>query len=198
MLVVLSVFSEIPWWVTILFLIREIGITIWRMVSLDKHSLVIPANWPGKLKTVFECVATALLLAPLWQFDGAVMFHDGWWGAIFFEPGSWSYWYELFAYVILGVALGLCLYSGGNYLYQAHVQLAVRRKAAAQQTAEATDGTDDADETDSADAKDSVKSAKDEDADQPDEAGTVPPAGTGSDQPGDAEAGHKDDGARDE
>lgn len=195
MLVVLSVFSEIPWWVTVLFLLREIGITIWRMVSLDKQNLVIPANWPGKLKTVFECVATALLLAPLWQFDGSVMFHEGWWGLIVFMPGSWSYWYELFAYVILGVALGLCLYSGGNYLYQAHVQLAARRKAAGPKTADGPDVADAADGMDPAAEEDSVD---DSDAAQPREAGTVPPEGTDHDQPGAAEAGHEDDGARDE
>jgi CDP-diacylglycerol--glycerol-3-phosphate 3-phosphatidyltransferase len=133
MLVVLSIFAEIPWWVTILFLIREVGITIWRMVSLDKQNLVIPANWPGKLKTVFECVATAMLLVPLWQFDPAATYRDGWWGVIVFNSGSWSYWYALVSYVFLGIALGLCLYSGGNYLYQAHVQLSARRKAKAQE-----------------------------------------------------------------
>lgn len=129
MLVVLSIFAEVPWWVTILFLIREIGITIWRMVSLDKQNLVIPANWPGKLKTVFECVSEAMLLVPLWQFDGRVAYGNGWWGGAWFLAGSWSYWYELVAYVFLGVALGLCLYSGGNYLYQAHKQLSARKAA---------------------------------------------------------------------
>lgn len=131
MLIVLSIFGEVWWWVTILFLIREIGITIWRMVSLDKQNLVIPANWPGKLKTVFECVATSLLLAPLWQFDSSVIFRDGWWGAIVFTNsyGSWSLWYLFVAFVFLGVALVLCLYSGANYLYQAHQQLSARKGA---------------------------------------------------------------------
>lgn len=128
MLIVLSIFNEVMWWVTILFLIREIGITIWRMVSLDQQNLVIPANWPGKLKTVFECVSIALLLAPMWQFDRMVSYSDGWWGNIVFTS-SWSFWYEIVADVLLGVALVLCLYSGGNYLYQAHNQLSARKSA---------------------------------------------------------------------
>lgn len=117
MMIVFSVFGELWWWVTILFLVRELGITIWRFVSLRDKNLVIAANWPGKLKTVFECVGLSLLLVPLWQFDPAVSISGS---SISFGQGSWARWYLGFTYVVIAVALVLCLYSGINYLVQAH------------------------------------------------------------------------------
>ncbi len=61
-LVVLSVLHELPWWVTIPILVREIGITIWRFAVLSKR--VIPASKGGKTKTVLQSVAITLALAP--------------------------------------------------------------------------------------------------------------------------------------
>jgi CDP-diacylglycerol--glycerol-3-phosphate 3-phosphatidyltransferase len=61
-LVVLSVLLELPWWVTIPILVREIGITVWRFVVLSKR--VIPASRGGKTKTVLQSVAITLALAP--------------------------------------------------------------------------------------------------------------------------------------
>ncbi len=61
-LVVLSVLVELPWWVTGLILVREIGITVYRFAVLSKR--VIPASRGGKLKTVLQSVAIALALAP--------------------------------------------------------------------------------------------------------------------------------------
>ncbi|MGN6446750.1 CDP-diacylglycerol--glycerol-3-phosphate 3-phosphatidyltransferase [Amnibacterium sp.] len=62
-LVVLSVFGEVPVWVTALILIREIGITVWRFAVLSKR--VVPASKGGKTKTVLQSVAITLALAPL-------------------------------------------------------------------------------------------------------------------------------------
>ena len=62
-LVVLSVLVQLPWWVTIPILVREIGITVYRFAVLSKR--VIPASRGGKLKTVLQSVAIALALAPL-------------------------------------------------------------------------------------------------------------------------------------
>jgi CDP-diacylglycerol---glycerol-3-phosphate 3-phosphatidyltransferase len=62
-LVVLSVLGEVPWWVTALILVREIGITVWRFAVLSKR--VIPASKGGKTKTVLQSVAITLALAPL-------------------------------------------------------------------------------------------------------------------------------------
>jgi CDP-diacylglycerol--glycerol-3-phosphate 3-phosphatidyltransferase len=117
MLIVFSVFGELWWWVTILFLLREIGITVWRFVNLRDRNLVIAANWPGKLKTVFECVSLSLLMLPFWQFDSHVRIAGS---VMSFGAGSWSRWYLGVTYVLVGVALVLCLYSGINYLVQAY------------------------------------------------------------------------------
>ena len=62
-LVVLSVLRELPWWVTALVLLREVGITVYRFAVLSKR--VIPASKGGKLKTVLQSVAITLALAPL-------------------------------------------------------------------------------------------------------------------------------------
>ena len=63
-LVVLSVLGELPWWVTLLILVREIGITVWRFVVLSRGR-VVPASKGGKTKTVLQSVAIGLALAPL-------------------------------------------------------------------------------------------------------------------------------------
>jgi CDP-diacylglycerol---glycerol-3-phosphate 3-phosphatidyltransferase len=62
-LVVLSALGELPWWVTIPILVREVGITVWRFAVLSKR--VVPASKGGKTKTVLQSVAIALALAPL-------------------------------------------------------------------------------------------------------------------------------------
>lgn len=62
-LVVLSVLAELPWWVTVPILVREVGITVYRFAVLSKR--VIPASKGGKTKTVVQSVAIALALAPL-------------------------------------------------------------------------------------------------------------------------------------
>ncbi len=62
-LVVLSVLGELPWWVTGVVLVREVGITVYRFAVLSNR--VIPASKGGKLKTVLQSVAITLALAPL-------------------------------------------------------------------------------------------------------------------------------------
>ena len=53
---------------TILFLIREIGITVMRFFVMERPGgKVIAAAWPGKLKTVFQCVGLSMLLLPFWS-----------------------------------------------------------------------------------------------------------------------------------
>ena len=54
---------EIPWWVPVVILIREFGITIMRM-RLRKYS-VLPAGRGGKAKTFVQSVAIGMLLMPL-------------------------------------------------------------------------------------------------------------------------------------
>ncbi len=67
-LVALSILGELPWWVTGLILLREIGITIYRFAVLSDH--VIPASRGGKLKTITQFVAISCALLPLQLFLG--------------------------------------------------------------------------------------------------------------------------------
>lgn len=62
-LVLLSVLGELPWWVTVLILVREVGITLLRFVVI-KYG-VMPASRGGKLKTVLQTAAIFLYLMPL-------------------------------------------------------------------------------------------------------------------------------------
>jgi CDP-diacylglycerol--glycerol-3-phosphate 3-phosphatidyltransferase len=59
----LSILGELPWWVTVVVLVREIGITVYRFVVVSDH--VLAAAWMGKLKTVAQAVALSLALLPL-------------------------------------------------------------------------------------------------------------------------------------
>jgi CDP-diacylglycerol--glycerol-3-phosphate 3-phosphatidyltransferase len=65
-LICLSVLGELPWWVTIVILVREIGITLLRLWALRYG--VIAASRGGKVKTVLQLLAILLYLLPL---DGA-------------------------------------------------------------------------------------------------------------------------------
>ena len=62
-LIGLSVLGLLPWWVTVVILVREIGITLMRFVVIRRG--VIPASRGGKLKTVLQAVGIAVVLAPL-------------------------------------------------------------------------------------------------------------------------------------
>ena len=62
-LVMLSLLAELPWWVTVLILVRELGITVLRMLML--RTQVMPASRGGKLKTVLQSSGLQLMLLPL-------------------------------------------------------------------------------------------------------------------------------------
>jgi len=62
-LVTLSLLGQIPWWITVLILVREIGITIYRLAVIKDR--VIAASGGGKLKTVLQSVAVGFYLSPL-------------------------------------------------------------------------------------------------------------------------------------
>ena len=64
----LSILGELPWWVTVIVLIREIGITVYRFMVVNDH--VLAAAWMGKLKTVAQALALSLALLPLWTLVG--------------------------------------------------------------------------------------------------------------------------------
>lgn len=67
-LITLSILGELPWWVTVIILIREIGITIYRFTVLSDR--VIPASRGGKIKTITQFVAITCALLPLQIFWG--------------------------------------------------------------------------------------------------------------------------------
>jgi CDP-diacylglycerol--glycerol-3-phosphate 3-phosphatidyltransferase len=62
-LVGLSLLAELPWWVTVLVLAREIGITLMRFFVI-RHG-VMPAGQGGKAKTALQALAVTLYVLPL-------------------------------------------------------------------------------------------------------------------------------------
>jgi CDP-diacylglycerol--glycerol-3-phosphate 3-phosphatidyltransferase len=98
-LVCLSVLDELWWWVTIVIVVREVGITAWRMVELSRGN-VVPAGRGGKLKTVAQAVAISFALAPAWVL-----------------LGGWVFWLN---WVLMGIALVLTVWSGLDYLWEAY------------------------------------------------------------------------------
>lgn len=72
-LVTLSVLGQIAWWVTVVILVREIGITLYRLWVIKDR--VIAASGGGKLKTIMQSVAVGFYLSPLagyWQPIGTL------------------------------------------------------------------------------------------------------------------------------
>ena len=64
----LAILGEWPWWIVIVILIREWGITLHRFVVAKQH--IVAAAWMGKLKTAVQGVALSWWLLPLHQFLG--------------------------------------------------------------------------------------------------------------------------------
>ncbi|TLP75530.1 CDP-diacylglycerol--glycerol-3-phosphate 3-phosphatidyltransferase [Nesterenkonia sphaerica] len=102
-LVMLSLLGELPWWVTVLILVRELGITVLRLVML--RTQVMPASRGGKLKTLLQTAGLQLMLLPL-----AVI--AGWLAEV-------SFW-------IMMAALVVTVVTGIDYVIQA---LRIRRAA---------------------------------------------------------------------
>ena len=96
-LIALSVLGELWWWVTIVILIREFGITALRFAVLSKR--VIAASRGGKLKTVSQAVAISFYLVPVWLLLGD--------------------WMHAVNAVLMGIALVLTVVTGIEYLVNA-------------------------------------------------------------------------------
>ena len=62
-LIGLSALGDLPWWITLVVIGREIGVTLLRLLVVRRG--VIPAGRGGKLKTLVQSVAIAVLLLPL-------------------------------------------------------------------------------------------------------------------------------------
>jgi len=72
-MVSLSILGRMPWWITIVILTREIGITLFRLSVIK--SGVIPANKGGKIKAMMQGFGVGFYILPLssslfWFRDG--------------------------------------------------------------------------------------------------------------------------------
>ncbi|WEV79449.1 CDP-diacylglycerol--glycerol-3-phosphate 3-phosphatidyltransferase [Janibacter cremeus] len=64
--ITLAMIDEIPWWVTVIILARELGITAVRFWVI-RHG-VMPASRGGKIKTFLQALAIGLFVMPLHTF----------------------------------------------------------------------------------------------------------------------------------
>lgn len=92
-LVGLSVLGELPWWITVLIAVREVGVTGLRFWVL-RHG-VIPASRGGKVKTFAQAVAIGLFVLPLPPAA---------------QPVCWA---------VMGIALALTVVTGADYVLRA-------------------------------------------------------------------------------
>ncbi len=99
----LSLIGELWWWVTVVVLIREWGITVMRF-WLVRQGVVMPAGKGGKLKTVAQTLALGLFIMPLRMFTG------------FWEPIGLVVWWIAVAMMVGAVALTVA--TGVDYVRQ--------------------------------------------------------------------------------
>jgi CDP-diacylglycerol---glycerol-3-phosphate 3-phosphatidyltransferase len=92
-LIGLSLLGELPWWVTVVIAVREIGITLLRFWVISYG--VIPASRGGKAKTLFQIVGIGLFILPLPTWS---------------NPVRWA---------VLAVALALTVVTGVDYVVRA-------------------------------------------------------------------------------
>ena len=103
-LVLLSVYHRLPWWVTVVIMGREIGVTLLRFWVI-RHG-VIPASRGGKVKTVLLIAAITWYI---WPFPAALA-----------AVGPW----------LMGVATAVTLVTGLDYVVRAaRLRTAGRRRA---------------------------------------------------------------------
>ena len=93
-LVTLNIAGPLPVWITVVIVVRELGITFWRMWML-RNGRVVPASRGGKIKTALQTLAVGLYLCPL--------------------PG----WMGLPVYLIMLVAVAVTVITGVQYLLDA-------------------------------------------------------------------------------
>lgn len=110
-LIGLSLLDRVPWWATVVILVREVGITAMRFVVI-RHG-VMPAGRGGKTKTALQTLTLVLLMLPL--------------------PDSWSWLTTtlLYATVLVTVATGV------DYLDSARRMRRSSERTAAKQAARA-------------------------------------------------------------
>lgn len=95
-LVGLSILGKMPWWVTLLILVREIGVTILRFAVIKRE--VISANRGGKLKSLLQNFSVGFYILPLPES--------------LYLPRD----------ILLGIAIVLTIWTGLEYFRQAMKQ----------------------------------------------------------------------------
>ncbi|HEY2695312.1 MAG TPA: CDP-diacylglycerol--glycerol-3-phosphate 3-phosphatidyltransferase [Pseudonocardiaceae bacterium] len=102
-LIGLSALGQLPWWVTIVIAVREVGVTVLRFWVIRYG--VIAASWGGKAKTLFQIIAIGMFVVPL---PSAVL------------PISWT---------VMGIAIALTVITGVDYVFRAvRLRVSSRRK----------------------------------------------------------------------
>lgn len=91
----LAILGEVSWWIVVVILVREWGITIHRLMIVNEH--VVAAAWMGKVKTAVQGVALAWALMPLHVLIGLP---------------AWT----LITFILMLVVLVLTLWSGIDYV----------------------------------------------------------------------------------
>ncbi len=102
----LSALDIVPWWVTVVVLVREWGVTVMRLVVI-RHG-IMPAGRGGKLKTFLQAFALFALVLPLSTYPWA---------------GLWS----VLAWALLWVAVAVTVLTGIDIVASA---LVLRRTSA--------------------------------------------------------------------
>jgi CDP-diacylglycerol--glycerol-3-phosphate 3-phosphatidyltransferase len=100
-LIALSILGLLPWWVTVVILVRELGVTLLRFWVI-RHG-VIAASRGGKAKTVLQALAIGLYILPV----TGVLASARWW--------------------VMAAAFVLTVLTGIDYVYRA---LTLRRTSA--------------------------------------------------------------------
>ncbi len=110
----LSIIGDLWWWVTIVVLGREWGITLMRFWVI-KYG-VMPASRGGKIKTTLQAVALCALILPLRDLSGAweVVGDTLWWAAV----------------VVMAAAVAVTVLTGIDYVREA---LRLRREGQSEQ-----------------------------------------------------------------
>jgi CDP-diacylglycerol--glycerol-3-phosphate 3-phosphatidyltransferase len=88
--------GELPWWITIVILVREWGITALRFFVIRYG--VIPASRGGKIKTLVQTVAIFFFLLPLMSF---------------------APWLSVVAFWVMVAATVITVWTGVQYVIQA-------------------------------------------------------------------------------
>lgn len=102
-LIGLAIIAEIPWWVPVIILVRELGITVLRFFMI--RIAVMPASRGGKIKTVVQTVAIGLflLLRPLAHI----------------VPEAVTFVVLILAWLIMAAAIVITVVTGIDYCLQA-------------------------------------------------------------------------------